>query len=277
MMSKPVPLSYFGGKNKIANWIISNFPIDYHKMHYIECFSGSAAILFNKSRSRIEYISDLNRNLFYFFKVLRDRPDDLFYQLNSSLYSENEFNLARDIYRNGGETDELKKAWATFVLSNQSFGGTFRAWGYEVTHDQSIKSNRNKIKFIHEFSKRLEFVQCFNRSADWFIDRFLEDERCLFYIDPPYPEYDQGEYTHKFTMDDFNVMLGKLYKAKFKFVLSFYEEDGMSLDLFRGDSRFLIKRRESKMSAGGENARNKGDKREECILLNYENSQKELF
>jgi DNA adenine methylase len=45
------PLSYLGGKNRIAQKIISLIP---HHTAYIEPFCGGAQVLFHKARSQVE-------------------------------------------------------------------------------------------------------------------------------------------------------------------------------------------------------------------------------
>ena len=59
-------LKYPGSKWNLASWIINYFP-EHHS--YLEPFFGSGAVLFNKRRSDIETINDLDGdvvNLFLF-------------------------------------------------------------------------------------------------------------------------------------------------------------------------------------------------------------------
>ncbi len=50
-------IKYPGSKWSIANWIIQFFP-EHHS--YVEPFFGSGAVLFNKPRSNIETVNDLD-------------------------------------------------------------------------------------------------------------------------------------------------------------------------------------------------------------------------
>ncbi|MDE6912483.1 MAG: DNA adenine methylase, partial [Lachnospiraceae bacterium] len=50
-------LKYPGSKWSLADWIISFFP-EHHS--YLEPFFGSGAVLFNKTRSDIETVNDLD-------------------------------------------------------------------------------------------------------------------------------------------------------------------------------------------------------------------------
>lgn len=56
-------MKYPGSKWSLSNWIISRFP-DHHS--YLEPFFGSGAVLFNKPRSNIETVNDLDGNVVNF-------------------------------------------------------------------------------------------------------------------------------------------------------------------------------------------------------------------
>jgi DNA adenine methylase len=60
-------LKYPGAKWQVADWIISNLPP--HRT-YLEPYVGSGAIFFNKKKSVVETLNDLDGNLINFFKVL---------------------------------------------------------------------------------------------------------------------------------------------------------------------------------------------------------------
>lgn len=61
-------LQYPGSKWRIAKQIVSLFP-PHHT--YLEPYFGSGAVLFNKSRSDIETINDLDENVVNFFQWLK--------------------------------------------------------------------------------------------------------------------------------------------------------------------------------------------------------------
>lgn len=67
-------LKYPGAKNRLATWIISYIPE--HDV-YLEPFAGSLAVLFNKERSHIETVNDLDEEIVNFFMVLRDQKEKL--------------------------------------------------------------------------------------------------------------------------------------------------------------------------------------------------------
>lgn len=67
-------MKYPGSKWGISNWIISFFP-PHHS--YLEPFLGSGAVLFNKPRSHIETVNDLDSNIVNLFEWMRKDPERL--------------------------------------------------------------------------------------------------------------------------------------------------------------------------------------------------------
>ena len=67
-------MKYPGSKWSLAKWIVSLFP-EHHS--YVEPFFGSGAVLFNKPRSNIETINDLDGNVVNLFEWIRKDPERL--------------------------------------------------------------------------------------------------------------------------------------------------------------------------------------------------------
>lgn len=87
---KPV-VKYPGSKWRMAKWIIEHFPSNYRNMTYLEPFFGSGSIFFNKDRSRIETINDLDSNVYNLFKVVREHPNELAQQISMTPWSREEY------------------------------------------------------------------------------------------------------------------------------------------------------------------------------------------
>ena len=68
------PFAYFGGKTRLAPTIAGLMP---EHRHYVEPFAGSLAVLLAKKRSAHETVNDLDGDLVTFWRVLRNRPEDL--------------------------------------------------------------------------------------------------------------------------------------------------------------------------------------------------------
>ena len=84
---KPV-LKYPGAKNRIAKWICNYIPE--HKV-YLEPYAGSLAVLFEKERSHIETVNDLDGEIVNFFLVARDFPEELKRKIALTPYSREEY------------------------------------------------------------------------------------------------------------------------------------------------------------------------------------------
>lgn len=68
------PFAYYGGKVGMSRLIVAMLPP--HRV-YIEPFFGSGAVLFAKRPTQHEIVNDLDGDITNFFRVLRDRTDEL--------------------------------------------------------------------------------------------------------------------------------------------------------------------------------------------------------
>ncbi len=87
------PVTWFGGKAKLAARIVSAFPVHHT---YVEPFGGSAAVLLAKAAAPVELYNDLDGALVNLFTVLRS--EELSLKLHDRLvktpYRRLEFELA---------------------------------------------------------------------------------------------------------------------------------------------------------------------------------------
>jgi DNA adenine methylase len=68
------PISYIGGKNRLAKLIISKLP---EHTAYVEPFAGGAQVLFHKPRSTTEVLNDLDGELVNFYRVCQSHYEEL--------------------------------------------------------------------------------------------------------------------------------------------------------------------------------------------------------
>lgn len=143
-------LKYPGAKNRIAGWICGNIPA--HDV-YLEPFFGSGAVFFNKQPAKIETINDLDDNVVNYFKVIREKSDELISALRMTPYSREEYNRSFDDMENDSDVEMARKfaikCWMGFGCSNLYRNG-FRS-------SQQSKSP-NTTKEWNEFPDRLLFV-----------------------------------------------------------------------------------------------------------------------
>ena len=81
-------LKYPGAKNRLAPWICEYIPK--HDV-YLEPFASSLAVLFNKQRSHIETVNDIDGEIVNFFRILRDRGEDLERMIEFTPFSRRHF------------------------------------------------------------------------------------------------------------------------------------------------------------------------------------------
>lgn len=103
------PLSYYGGKTRLASWITSLLPR--HRI-YVGPFFGSGAGLFVKTPAPHEVVNDLDGNVVCFFRVLRGRPKELARACCLTPYARDELRVAELV---GDDIDKLQRARRFFV------------------------------------------------------------------------------------------------------------------------------------------------------------------
>ena len=109
-------LRYHGAKWRLAPWIISCIPAAHDS--YIEPFGGSAAVLLRKSRSPIEVYNDLDGDVVAFFRMLRERPDDLIRAIYWTPFAHAEQQLSRQ-----PTDDPLERARRLYARSYLTISG----------------------------------------------------------------------------------------------------------------------------------------------------------
>ncbi|MGZ3753570.1 MAG: DNA adenine methylase [Mucilaginibacter sp.] len=213
------PISYYGGKQKLATKICSLIPE--HTL-YCEPFIGGAAIFFAKVASPVEVINDTNKELINFYRVVQNDFVGLEKEIRITLHSRDLHRKASVIYNNPDMFSEIKRAWAVWLLSSQSFcsqlDGTF---GYDKSKNTTTKKIINKRdSFTEDLAIRLQNVQLECSDALYVIGS-RDTTESFFYCDPPYFNSDCGHYDGYSEMD-FENLLKTLSKIKGKFLLSSY-------------------------------------------------------
>lgn len=216
------PITYYGGKQLLCPKILPLIPG--HKL-YCEPFAGGAAVFFSKQKSEIEIINDTNRELINFYKVVKDDFVSLEKEIQITLYSRDLHRKASVIYNNPDMFNELKRAWALWVLATQGFAGQLdSSWGFDKSANRCIKGfNNKKDSFTLDLAIRLQNVQIECVDAVYII-KSRDTIDSFFYCDPPYYNSDMGHYDG-YSKDDFESLLKSLSSINGKFLLSSYPSD----------------------------------------------------
>src|ERR1700761_5583150 len=83
-----IVFGWYGGKFNHLDWLLPLLP---EAHHYCEPFSGSGAVLLNRPPSPVETYNDIDGDVVNFFRVLRDKPDDLIRAIGLTPFSREEF------------------------------------------------------------------------------------------------------------------------------------------------------------------------------------------
>lgn len=217
---------YPGSKWGIAQWIISHFP-EHHS--YLEPFLGSGAVLFNKPRSNIETVNDLDGNVMNLFECIKRDPEKLAHEIYYTPY-------ARAVYDKAfGETpeDPISKAVNFYIRLNMGHG--FRTNGEKVGWKNDVQGRERAYaakewcilpERILQAAERLREVQIECMDAVKLIQRF-NNPKVLIYCDPPYVLRTRHGKQYRCEMDDedHNDLLWALKAHKGPVLISGYDND----------------------------------------------------
>ena len=106
---------FFGGKFRLAAWIIHHFTP--HES-YLEPCMGAASVLLQKPRSKCETINDLSGDVCNFFRVLRDREEELIRAIDLTPWAREEYQLHHE-----PTDDPVERARRFWVGCSMSIGG----------------------------------------------------------------------------------------------------------------------------------------------------------
>ena len=220
------PLSYYGGKQRLAETIISMIPP--HKI-YIEPFFGGGAVFFSKKPSYLEAINDINDNVVTFFRVCQNQTQfqELNAKIKDTLFSEALFLQAKTIWNGFWPANDVERAWATWVCCNYSYNSTpYGGWKWDMgtagSHSGKVAAHKRN-EFTQAIFERIQYAQISCRDAvNVLIER--DDPEAFAYIDPPYIGCDQKHY-RGYDDSEFERLLTVLQFFKGKFILSTFAND----------------------------------------------------
>jgi DNA adenine methylase len=237
------PIPYFGGKQTIGPIIAELLP---RHTHYVEPYAGSLAVLFSKAPSAHETVNDLDQALVTFWRVLRERPDDLARVCALTPHSRVEYNLSVPLEAG----DELELARLVFVKLTQGRSGRLKRTGWRHYVDPAGCSVGmpgyldGYVDRIAPAVERLKNVTLECRPALDMIERYGKASDVLLYVDPPYLGSTRGwdhAYRHEMRTEDEHRDLAKvLHEVQATVVLSGYPSDLYDLELYAGWDRHTI-------------------------------------
>jgi len=192
---KPRPLRgvrYFGGKSSTrgrgtGRWIARLLP-NPPRWTYVEPFAGMCGVLLAREKRGLEIINDTNGHVVNFWRVLRDRPDELAHAVHNTPQARALYEEAVDLLERhdaGEPADPLRRAWALYTALNYSMLGqpTRSAFISSPIRDMRSHAPAEIAALAHRM--RRVTLECVD--AVTLVDRVLRASReVVVYADPPY-------------------------------------------------------------------------------------------
>ena len=219
------PMPYYGGKITLAPQIARLLP---EHTHYVEPFAGSLAVLLAKAPSPMETVNDLDHAIVTFWRVLRDRGEELAQICALTPHARAEYQRSVEL----DADDELELARQVWVKLTQGRTGRLRRTGWRhYVHPAGCTSGMpdyltGYLARMAPVIKRLHHVSLECRPALDLIRRYGDSPDVLLYVDPPYlgsTRANDNAYRYEMRTDDEHGELAAALRAtKAAVVLSGY-------------------------------------------------------
>ena len=202
-----IVFGWYGGKFSHLEWLLPLLPKCHH---YCEPFSGSGAVLLNREPSPVETYNDIDGDVVTFFRVLRDRHEELIRAISMTPFSREEYHLAIKGSEKG--ISDVERARRFYIRARQTRTGLAQTaslgrWANCKNTSRSGMSGvvsrwLGGVEALDDIAQRLIRVQIENRPAVDVI-RLYDSPSTLFYCDPPYLHATRGDSkAYGFEMDE---------------------------------------------------------------------------
>ncbi len=196
-------LNYIGGKSNSCKKIVELMP---EHFCYVETNGGGLWVFFEKQRSKVEVINDINGELINFWRTIQRKPTEFLERSKYEMYS-------RELYTeygkdfNSGDHDKMtdvERAFRFFCMIKCAFSSKFGAgWGYGPSRNQA-DAFFNEFKLIDQAAERMKHIQIDNKDFQSVIEDYDRDYT-LFFCDPPYIKADVAAQYFKSTGKNNNI------------------------------------------------------------------------
>ncbi|MCA9997059.1 MAG: DNA adenine methylase [Anaerolineales bacterium] len=267
------PFKWVGGKSRLRKQIIPLIP---DHTCYVELFAGAAWVLFGKQPSEVEVINDIDQELITFFRVVKDKPDELIKSFEWELVSRAEFERLASL--NTNQLSDVQRAHRFFYIIMAGWGGELNYPRFATSITDGGHGNRlfGALKTLHKriepVYKRLSTVIIEN--LDWAdcLERY-DNAKTVMYIDPPYPK-NGVNYKHNMkSWEEHEHLADRLSRTTCRWLLSSYDSDEVR-SLYQDYYVVPIS------SYSGMATRKANDKRvmnREVVIMNFEPQGKQLY
>lgn len=218
------PIKWVGGKSRLRKFIVPLIPA--HTC-YVEPFAGAAWVLFGKRPSDVEILNDKEQELVNFFRVVKDKPEDLIASFEWELVSRAEFERLANL--EPAQMTDVQRAHRFYYLIMAGWGGELHYPRFQTSitdggHGNrlfgALKTLRQRLEPIH---KRLSTVIIENLDWEACVERY-DRQGTVMYFDPPYPG-NGCNYSHNMRAWDAHKLLSeRLSRTRCEWILSSYDK-----------------------------------------------------
>lgn len=209
-------MAYYGSKHSIADQLVALMPP--HR-GYVEPYAGSLSVLLAKPPARFEAVNDLDHDLMTWWRMLRERPDELERVCALTPHSRAEYAACWPIPDD--LDDDLERARRVWVKLAQGRGGQLRptGWRYhEATRGRGSGMPTALAGYTSRFAAaadRLRNVSLECLDALDVIARYGRDPETLLYVDPPYLGATRSRtgYRHEMTQPEQHEKLAAVLRS----------------------------------------------------------------
>lgn len=211
------PISYIGGKNRLAKHIISLIP---KHTTFVEPFVGGGQVFFHKTPSEVEILNDLSDDVVNFFRICQSHHQELVRYLTYMIVGRSWFNL---LYKTDpAHLTDIQKAARFFYLQKNTYAGLVARRNFALRVIQPSNFNPDRIpELLEATAKRLHRVQIESLPYQTVIQK-TDRESTFFYLDPPY--WNKRLYNFNFKEEDFKELSNLLTGIRGKFLLSINDD-----------------------------------------------------
>ncbi|AIE72681.1 MULTISPECIES: DNA adenine methylase [unclassified Synechocystis] len=180
------PLRYPGGKQKALSKIEKYLPMKISEFR--EPFVGGGSVfLYVKSNFECNnfWINDLNPELYFFWKILKENPKEL---VEAVSFIKNIETDGRKLFNQLAQADtqkmtDLERATRFFVLNRITFSGTIESGGYSEASFHS-RFTKSSIQRLLDLENTFADVKVSNLDYSLLLNEAGKD--VFIFLDPPY-------------------------------------------------------------------------------------------
>ena len=212
------------------------YPLFPKHHHYIEPFCGSCVVLLNKEKSKVEIVNDKYEEIYNFFNVVKNKPNEFYDSFKYTLTSRVYYNALHGTDPSG--LNDVQRAHRFYYIMRHTYNNTPRYRRFRASRVAKIGVDYDKLKeHIDKIYDRIKNVilECSDYKD---VIRRYDAVNNFFFIDPPYydPNTKDGRtllYEHALTKDDFKVLANACANIKGKFLMTINDHEYVR-ECFRG-------------------------------------------